>query len=122
MDENVKVSDTIGRAPDYSRVLADLNSALSTDPLTKPLTTSVRLLRESSDHFDCIEINLVYGNDLVLEAYAGDTKTEHVRIPTGQGTCGSAAKEGTTTIVPDFNQDPRYFMCSLQPDRRSLPR
>jgi len=29
----------------------------------------------------------------------------------GQGTCGSAPKEGATFVVPDANQDPRYLMC-----------
>ena len=51
------------------------------------------------------------GNDLVLAAYAGDEETEHVRIPIGQGVCGSAAKEGATIVVPDVSKDPRYLMC-----------
>ena len=101
----------IGRAPDYSPILSDLNRALSKEPLTEALTASVRLLRESSDHFDWVGIYLVHENDLVLEAYAGDAETEHVRIPIGQGICGSAAKEGATIVVPDVNQDPRYLMC-----------
>jgi GAF domain-containing protein len=68
-------------------------------------------LRESSDHFDWVGIYLVHENDLVLAAYAGDEATEHIRIPIGQGICGSAAKEGTTIVVPDVRNDPRYLMC-----------
>ena len=49
--------------------------------------------------------------DLVLEAYAGDEETEHVRIPIGEGICGSAAKEGATIVVPDVSKDPSYLMC-----------
>ena len=94
-----------------SRVLIHLGKALSEEPLDKALTTSVRLLRESSDHFDWVGIYLVLGNDLVLAAYAGDEETEHVRIPIGQGVCGSAAKEGATIVVPDVSKDPRYLMC-----------
>jgi L-methionine (R)-S-oxide reductase len=71
----------------------------------------VKVLRESSDHFDWLGIYLVRGNDLVLEAYAGDEETEHVRIPIGQGICGSAAKEGATIVVPDVSKDPRYLIC-----------
>src|SRR5947209_5862732 len=98
------------QAQDYSRVLVSLNSALSSEPLAKALTMSVRLLRESSDHFDWVGIYLVRVNDLVLEAYSGDEETEHVSIPIGQGICGSAAKEGATIVVPDVSKDPRYFM------------
>ena len=45
-----------------------------------------------------------------MEAYAGDEETEHIRIPIGQGICGSAAKEGETIVVPNVNNDPRYLM------------
>jgi GAF domain-containing protein len=72
---------------------------------------SVQILRESSDYFDWVGIYLVRENDLVLEAYAGDEETEHVRIPIGQGICGSAAKECATIVVPDVSKDPRYLMC-----------
>jgi len=51
------------------------------------------------------------GDTLELAAYDGDHETEHVRIPVGQGICGSAAKEGQTIIVPDVNRDPRYLAC-----------
>jgi GAF domain-containing protein len=99
------------QSPDYSSVLAPLNRALSNDLLAKALTMSVQVLRESSDHFDWVGIYLVRENDLVLEAYAGDDETEHLRIPIGRGICGSAAKEGATIVVPDVSKDPRYLMC-----------
>jgi L-methionine (R)-S-oxide reductase len=98
-------------AGDSSGVLARLGKALSNEPSAKALTTSARVLRESSDHFDWLGIYLVQENDLVLAAYAGDEATEHVRIPIGQGICGSAAKEGATIVVPDVSKDPRYLMC-----------
>jgi GAF domain-containing protein len=72
---------------------------------------SVNILREISDHFDWVGIYLVRKNDLVLEAYAGDEETEYVRIPIGQGICGSAAKKGATIVVPDVSKDPGYPMC-----------
>lgn len=96
---------------DSSDALNHLGKALSEEPPDKALTTSVHLLRESSDHFDWVGIYLVLGKDLVLAAYAGDEETEHVRIPIGQGVCGSAAKEGATIVVPDVSKDPRYLMC-----------
>jgi len=96
---------------DYSRVLVSLSSALSSEPLDKALTTSVRQLRQSSDHFDWVGIYLLQESDLVLQTYAGDEETEHVGIPIGQGICGSAAKEGATIVIPDVGKDPRYLMC-----------
>ena len=69
------------------------------------------MLRDSSDHFDWVGIYLVRGNDLILEAYAGDEETEHVRIPIGHGICGCAAREGATIVVPDVNKDRRHLMC-----------
>lgn len=92
-------------------MLIHLAKALSEESPAKALSTSVHLLRESSDHFDWVGIYLVLENDLLLAAYAGDEETEHVRIPIGQGVCGSAAKEGATIIVPDVSKDPRYLMC-----------
>ena len=44
---------------DYSRVLVSLSSALSSEPLDKALTMSVRQLRESSEYFDWVGIYLV---------------------------------------------------------------
>src|SRR5258708_1213600 len=89
-----------------SSVLVDLREAFSNEPLSKALAMSVQMLRESSDHFDWVGIYLVRGNDLVLEAYAGDEETEHVRISIWQGICGSAAKEGETIVVPGRQQGP----------------
>jgi L-methionine (R)-S-oxide reductase len=37
--------------------------------------------------------------------------TEHVRIPIGEGVCGSAAASGRTEIVDDVNADARYLAC-----------
>jgi len=93
-----------------------LNRALSNQSLTKALAMSVEILRENSNHFDWVGIYLVRENDLVLEAYAGDEETEHVRIPIGEGICGSAAKEVLGEIdiesnrLSAFNQEDRKIL------------
>ncbi len=51
------------------------------------------------------------GDRLVLEAYAGETETEHISIPIGRGICGAAAKTGETIVVHDVSKDPRYLIC-----------
>src|SRR5437016_10959730 len=106
-----KSATQVALSSDLSIVLAALSRAVRNEPLAKALTMSVRVMRDSSDHFDWVGIYLVRGNDLVLEAYAGDEETEHVRIPIGLGICGSAAKEGATIVVPDVSKDPRYLTC-----------
>src|SRR5437660_8813621 len=104
------------QSPGSSRVLASLNRALSNQSLTKALAMSVEILRENSNHFDWVGIYLVRENDLVLEAYAGDEETEHVRIPIGEGICGSAAKEVLGEIdiesnrLSAFNQEDRKIL------------
>jgi L-methionine (R)-S-oxide reductase len=50
---------------------------------------------------------------LVLGAFQG-AMTPHTRIPLHQGICGAAASTGTTVVVDDVSQDPRYLACSLE--------
>ena len=108
------------QSPCSSRVLASLNRALSNQSLTKALAMSVEILREKFK-------SLRLGGNLSrarkrsgLGSYAGDEETEQVRIPIGEGICGSAAKEGATIVVPDVSKDPSYHMCfaTTRSDRR----
>ena len=94
-----------------SRVISQLQVALSNESPDEALKTVVRLLRESSECYDWVGIYLVKEQSLVLASYAGEAETEHVTIPIGQGICGLAAKQEHTIIVPDVNKDPRYLMC-----------
>ncbi len=94
-----------------SRLLDQINAAISGPSSTRPLGKVVQLLRADSDHYDWVGIYLVKGDSLILAAYAGDAETEHIKIPIGQGICGLAAKQGATVVVPDVSEDPRYLMC-----------
>ena len=94
-----------------SRVISQLQVALSNESPDEALKTVVRLLRESSEYYDWVGIYLVKEQSLVLASYAGEAETEHVTIPIGQGICGLAAKQERTIIVPDVNKDPSYLMC-----------
>ncbi len=84
---------------------------LASQPKARAISDFVRTLKESSTCYNWVGVYLVKGETLVLAAYAGDAETEHVTIPIGQGTCGSAAKSGETILVPDVSKDPRYLMC-----------
>ncbi|HET7404738.1 MAG TPA: GAF domain-containing protein [Candidatus Bathyarchaeia archaeon] len=88
-----------------------IKTALSDGTVRSGLNSTVRILRQSSDHYDWVGIYLVKGDSLELAAYDGESETEHVSIPVGTGICGSAAKEGRTIVVADVNKDPRYLAC-----------
>ena len=94
-----------------SRVISQLQVALSNESPDEALKTVVRLLRESSECYDWVGIYLVKEQSLVLASYAGEAETEHVTIPIGQGICGLAAEQERTIIVPDVNKDPSYLIC-----------
>lgn len=50
---------------------------------------------------------------LVLKAFHGRT-TEHTRIPSGQGICGTSVQTRAPVIVDDVHSDSRYLACNLQ--------
>jgi L-methionine (R)-S-oxide reductase len=47
----------------------------------------------------------------VLEAFAG-RETDHVRIPVGQGVCGTAVATGEDQNVPDVRAISNYIACN----------
>jgi L-methionine (R)-S-oxide reductase len=76
-----------------------------------PVQPVVDVLHDRFENYSWVGIYLVEGDDLVLGPWKGPEATEHVRIPIGQGICGSAAATGQTEIVDDVNADERYLAC-----------
>jgi L-methionine (R)-S-oxide reductase len=52
---------------------------------------------------------LLRGAELVLGPFQG--KVACVRIPLGQGVCGTAAQRGETIVVPDVHAFPGHIAC-----------
>ena len=75
------------------------------------LRRSVDLLHDGFESYSWVGVYFVEGDQLALGPWNGPEATEHVRIPIGQGVCGSAAASGQTEIVDDVNADPRYLAC-----------
>jgi putative methionine-R-sulfoxide reductase with GAF domain len=71
----------------------------------------VEFLFETFEKYDWIGIYLVSGKELILGPWRGKQATEHVKIPIGEGICGSAAKSGKTEIISNVNLDDRYLSC-----------
>lgn len=75
------------------------------------LRRAVDLLQEGFESYSWVGVYFVEGEELALGPWNGPEATEHVRIPIGQGVCGSAAAGGQTEIVDDVNADSRYLAC-----------
>lgn len=69
------------------------------------------LLEQERPHYNWVGIYFLEGKELVLGPFVG-APSPHTRIPTDQGICGAAVREGKTVIVPDVSADPRYLACS----------
>ncbi|MCL4356044.1 MAG: GAF domain-containing protein [Thaumarchaeota archaeon] len=94
-------------------VLVGLDSTLEGSRGEAARGAIVKFLNSSIPTYSWVGIYAVEGNDLVLDAWAGPSPTEHTRIPIEKGVCGFAAKAGRTEIVSDVGKDPRYLQCFL---------
>ena len=89
----------------YERSLRAIEQAIADE------TESDEILRRAVDLLHGGFVSFVEGDELALGPWNGPEATEHVRIPIGQGVCGSAAASGQTEIVDDVNADARYLAC-----------
>lgn len=94
-------------------LLVKLESAIDGTRGTACRDAIVKFLNLNVPSYSWVGIYLVEGRDLVLDAWAGPSATQHTRIPIGKGVCGFAAKAGRTEIVSDVSKDPRYLQCFL---------
>ena len=94
-------------------VLVKLESSVGSSKGRAAREMMVKFLNGAVPTYSWVGIYTVEGQDLVLDAWAGPSATEHTRIPIGKGICGFAAKAGRTEIVSDVNKDPRYLQCFL---------
>lgn len=93
-------------------VLDAIDRAVNAEPTTADvLARAVELLHDRFDHHSWVGVYLVDDGDLVLGPWKGPEATEHVRIPIGEGICGSAAASGVTEVVDDVAVDDRYLAC-----------
>ena len=74
------------------------------------LRYAVRNVKEMDDRFDWVGGFLLDGeaNELWLHNYVGP-RTEHAKIPVGEGVIGKAAGEATNQNVPDVSQVNYYI-------------
>jgi L-methionine (R)-S-oxide reductase len=78
-----------------------------------PAPMAMRMIAERFPHYRWVGIYWLRGDELVLGPYVGEA-TEHVRIPVGQGVCGTAVALGKNQIVADVRELTNYLACSLK--------
>lgn len=73
----------------------------------------IDFLYDNFHHYNWVGIYIVKKDLLHLGPWKGRQATEHVKIPIGQGVCGSAAQTGKTEVVDDVHADNRYLACFI---------
>ncbi len=76
---------------------------------------AVRSLHSGDERFDWVGAYLldVEASELWLHNYVGQ-RTDHVKIPVGQGVCGTAVAQGANLNVPDVGEFDGYLACSSE--------
>src|SRR5678815_3414863 len=79
----------------------------------------LELLRLAAEHiraagppYTSVYVYMLYGQELVLEAFAG-RPTDHTRIPVGSGVCGTAVATGEDQNVGDVRAIGNYIACNI---------
>jgi L-methionine (R)-S-oxide reductase len=68
-------------------------------------------IRAAGPPYTSVYLYMLHGEQLELEAHSG-RDTEHVRIPVGQGVCGTAVATATDQNVPDVRARENYIACN----------
>jgi L-methionine (R)-S-oxide reductase len=94
----------------YRELSASLASLLDgeTDAVAN-LANASALLFEALDRINWCGFYLLRGGELVVGPFQG--KPACVRIPMGQGVCGTAAARRETLVVPDVDAFPSHIAC-----------
>jgi GAF domain-containing protein len=98
---------------DLARQLAALIAG-EPDPIANAANTAA-LIYHGLPNLNWAGFYFRNGAELVLGPFQG--KPACVRIPIGQGVCGTAALRGTTVLVPDVHDFPGHIACD--PESRS---
>jgi L-methionine (R)-S-oxide reductase len=94
----------------YARVLEELTALLDDErDLVANAANTSALLRERLDEINWVGFYFRRGDELVIGPFQG--RPACVRIPLGQGVCGTAAVRHETIVVADVLQFPGHIAC-----------
>ena len=96
--------------PDYKLLQSQLSALLAdeSDPLAYA-SNFVALLNTAIDDVNWLGIYVLRGNELVLGPFQGPPAC--VRLPVGNGVCGTAAEKLQTLRVEDVHDFPGHIAC-----------
>jgi GAF domain-containing protein len=75
------------------------------------LQLAAERIRAAGAPYTSVYMYMLHGDVLVLEAHSG-RETDHVRIPVGQGVCGTAVAARADQNVPDVRARENYIACN----------
>src|SRR5699024_3862693 len=98
------------RVKDYNQMLKQLDALIAGEPDTiANLSNASALLNQFLDDVNWVGFYIWKDNELVLGPFQGLPAC--IRIPYGQGVCGTALKERAVQRFDDVNQFPGHIAC-----------
>jgi GAF domain-containing protein len=99
-----------GKAAQYDQLARELSSLLEGEnDLIANMANCAALVYHSLPELNWVGFYLLRDEELVLGPFQG--RPACVRIPMGDGVCGTAAKSRQTVVVPDVHQFPGHIAC-----------
>ncbi|MGH7582869.1 MAG: GAF domain-containing protein [Gemmatimonadales bacterium] len=98
---------------DGDRIVTRLRAAFNrSTPRAELLRLAADLIRDAGPPYTSVYMYMLHGGDLMLEAFSGRA-TEHTRIASGQGVCGTAVATGEDQNVGDVRVHQNYLACNI---------
>jgi GAF domain-containing protein len=100
----------------YITIIENLTKTFDSTEFIDPTEIYMTVVGELSNipYYDWVGIYILDSDkqELNLDNYIG-LETEHIRIPVGQGVCGSAVAERTDKVIHDIREETNYLACSI---------
>lgn len=109
----IHTDPTLPKAQAYAELAASAKALVSGEPdAIANMSNLAALVWMSVPGLNWAGFYRVIESELVLGPFIG--KPACIRIPLGQGVCGTAAATGATQLVPDVHQFPGHIACDAQ--------
>ncbi|WP_288413710.1 GAF domain-containing protein [uncultured Novosphingobium sp.] len=109
----IHTDPTLPKAQVYAELAASAKALVSGEPdAIANMANLAALVWMSVPGLNWAGFYRVIEGELVLGPFIG--KPACIRIPLGQGVCGTAAATGATQLVPDVHQFPGHIACDAQ--------
>ncbi len=109
----IHTDPTLPKAQVYAELAASAKALVSGEPdAIANMANLAALVWMSVPDLNWAGFYRVIEGELVLGPFIG--KPACIRIPLGQGVCGTAAATGATQLVPDVHQFPGHIACDAQ--------